>query len=71
MSERSQVLIGTNGGRCIASVWVSSHGIDWSTEVRQRIYVWYASLLHGPIALINQAGRPAAAAVVVTPIPKR
>jgi len=49
---------------------VSSHGIDWSTKVGQQIYVWYASLLHLPIALINQARRPAAAAVVAAPILK-
>jgi len=34
------------------------------------MYDWYASLLHHPIALISQAGRPAAAAVVAAPILK-
>ena len=46
MSEKAQVLIGSHGGWCAASVWASSRSIDWSTEVRQQICIWYASLLH-------------------------
>ena len=42
--------------------------VCWLDNVH--MYVWYASLLHRPMALINYAGRPATAAVVAAPILK-
>ena len=42
-------------------------GMDCSMLVGQCMYVWYASLLHHPMVLINHVGRPATAAVVEAP----
>ena len=39
-------------------------GIDLGIGVGQQMYIWCASLLHHPIALISQLGEPAAATVL-------
>ena len=57
--------MGSHGGYRAESVCESSRAMGWSVLLGQCMFGIYL-----PMALINQTGRPAAVAVVATPILK-